>query len=29
MPLARIEDAVAEIGRGGIVVVVDDADREH
>ncbi|HEY2302748.1 MAG TPA: bifunctional 3,4-dihydroxy-2-butanone-4-phosphate synthase/GTP cyclohydrolase II [Acidimicrobiales bacterium] len=29
MPLARIEDAVAEIGRGGIVVVVDDEDREN
>jgi 3,4-dihydroxy 2-butanone 4-phosphate synthase / GTP cyclohydrolase II len=29
MALASIEDAVAEIGRGGIVVVVDDEDREN
>jgi 3,4-dihydroxy 2-butanone 4-phosphate synthase/GTP cyclohydrolase II len=29
MPLARIEDAVAAIGRGEIVVVVDDEDREN
>ena len=27
--LARIEDAVAAIGRGEIVVVVDDEDREN
>jgi 3,4-dihydroxy 2-butanone 4-phosphate synthase / GTP cyclohydrolase II len=29
MALASIEEAVAEIGRGGIVVVVDDEDREN
>ena len=29
MPLAKIEDAVAAIGRGEIVVVVDDEDREN
>ena len=29
MPFARIEDAVAAIGRGEIVVVVDDEDREN
>src|SRR5690242_18154950 len=29
MGLARIEDAVAAIGRGEIVVVVDDEDREN
>ncbi len=29
MTLARIEDAVAAIGRGEIVVVVDDEDREN
>jgi len=29
MPLARIEDAVAAIGRGEIVIVVDDEDREN
>ncbi|HET7651842.1 MAG TPA: bifunctional 3,4-dihydroxy-2-butanone-4-phosphate synthase/GTP cyclohydrolase II [Acidimicrobiales bacterium] len=29
MPLAPIEDAVAAIGRGEIVVVVDDEDREN
>jgi 3,4-dihydroxy 2-butanone 4-phosphate synthase/GTP cyclohydrolase II len=29
MALASIEDAVAEIARGGIVVVVDDEDREN
>jgi 3,4-dihydroxy 2-butanone 4-phosphate synthase / GTP cyclohydrolase II len=29
MPLASIEDAVAEIARGGIVVVVADEDREN
>ena len=29
MPLARIEDAIAAIGRGEIVVVVDDEDREN
>jgi 3,4-dihydroxy 2-butanone 4-phosphate synthase/GTP cyclohydrolase II len=29
MPLARIEEAVAAIGRGEIVVVVDDEDREN
>ncbi len=28
-PFARIEDAVAAVGRGEIVVVVDDADREN
>ena len=27
--LARIEDAIAAIGRGEIVVVVDDEDREN
>jgi 3,4-dihydroxy 2-butanone 4-phosphate synthase/GTP cyclohydrolase II len=29
MPLARIDDAVAAIGRGEIVIVVDDEDREN
>jgi 3,4-dihydroxy 2-butanone 4-phosphate synthase/GTP cyclohydrolase II len=29
MPLARIEQAIAAIGRGEIVVVVDDEDREN
>ena len=29
MPFARAEDAVGAIGRGEIVVVVDDADREN
>ncbi len=29
MPFAKIEDAVAAIGRGEIVVVVDDEDREN
>ncbi|HZT64838.1 MAG TPA: bifunctional 3,4-dihydroxy-2-butanone-4-phosphate synthase/GTP cyclohydrolase II [Acidimicrobiales bacterium] len=29
MPFARIEDAVAAIGRGEMVVVVDDHDREN
>ena len=29
MPLAPIEDAIAAIARGGIVVVVDDVDREN
>jgi 3,4-dihydroxy 2-butanone 4-phosphate synthase/GTP cyclohydrolase II len=29
MPFAPIEDAIAAIGRGEIVVVVDDADREN
>ncbi|MCL4423787.1 MAG: bifunctional 3,4-dihydroxy-2-butanone-4-phosphate synthase/GTP cyclohydrolase II [Actinobacteria bacterium] len=29
MPLARVEDAIAAIGRGEIVVVVDDEDREN
>jgi len=29
VPMARIEDAVAAIGRGEIVVVVDDEDREN
>ena len=29
MPLAPIEDAIAAIGRGEIVVVVDDEDREN
>ena len=29
MPFAPIEDAVAAIGRGEIVVVVDDEDREN
>ena len=29
MPFAQIEDAVAAIGRGEIVVVVDDEDREN
>ena len=29
MPLAKIEDAVAAIGRGEIVIVVDDEDREN
>ena len=27
--LAKIEDAIAAIGRGEIVVVVDDEDREN
>ena len=29
MPFAKIEDAVAAVGRGEIVVVVDDEDREN
>ena len=29
VPLARIEEAIAAIGRGEMVVVVDDADREN
>jgi 3,4-dihydroxy 2-butanone 4-phosphate synthase / GTP cyclohydrolase II len=29
MPFARIEDAIAAVGRGEIVVVVDDEDREN
>jgi 3,4-dihydroxy 2-butanone 4-phosphate synthase/GTP cyclohydrolase II len=29
MPFAKIEDAIAAIGEGEIVVVVDDADREN
>ena len=29
MPFARIEDAIAAVGRGEIVIVVDDADREN
>jgi 3,4-dihydroxy 2-butanone 4-phosphate synthase / GTP cyclohydrolase II len=29
MPLARIEDAIAAIARGEIVVVIDDEDREN
>ncbi len=29
MPLARIEDAIEAIGRGDIVIVVDDEDREN
>jgi 3,4-dihydroxy 2-butanone 4-phosphate synthase/GTP cyclohydrolase II len=29
MPFARIEDAITAIGRGEIVVVVDDEDREN
>jgi 3,4-dihydroxy 2-butanone 4-phosphate synthase/GTP cyclohydrolase II len=29
MPFATIEEAVSEIARGGIVVVVDDEDREN
>jgi 3,4-dihydroxy 2-butanone 4-phosphate synthase/GTP cyclohydrolase II len=29
MPLARIDDAVAAIGRGEIVIVIDDEDREN
>ncbi len=29
MPFAKIEDAVAAIGRGEIVIVVDDEDREN
>jgi 3,4-dihydroxy 2-butanone 4-phosphate synthase/GTP cyclohydrolase II len=29
MPFARIEDAIAAVGRGDIVVVVDDQDREN
>ena len=28
-PFARVEDAVAAIGRGEIVIVVDDEDREN
>src|SRR5919198_5493948 len=29
MPFARIDDAVAAIARGELVVVVEDADREN
>jgi len=29
MPFSSVEDAVAAIGRGGMVVVVDDEDREN
>src|SRR5437763_12025820 len=29
MPFANIEDAIAAIGEGEMVVVVDDADREN
>jgi 3,4-dihydroxy 2-butanone 4-phosphate synthase / GTP cyclohydrolase II len=29
MPVARIEDAIAAIGRGEIVIVVDDEEREN
>ena len=29
MPLARIEDAITAVGRGEIVIVVDDEDREN
>ena len=29
MPLARVEDVISAIGRGEIVVVVDDEDREN
>src|SRR5438105_10184407 len=29
MPFAPIDDAIAAIGRGDVVVVVDDADREN
>jgi 3,4-dihydroxy 2-butanone 4-phosphate synthase / GTP cyclohydrolase II len=29
MPLAKIEEAIAAVGRGEIVVVVDDEDREN
>jgi 3,4-dihydroxy 2-butanone 4-phosphate synthase / GTP cyclohydrolase II len=29
MPFAKVEDAVAAIGRGEIVIVVDDEDREN
>jgi 3,4-dihydroxy 2-butanone 4-phosphate synthase/GTP cyclohydrolase II len=29
MPFARIEDAIAAVGRGEIVIVVDDEDREN
>jgi 3,4-dihydroxy 2-butanone 4-phosphate synthase / GTP cyclohydrolase II len=29
MPFAKIEDAVASVGRGEIVIVVDDEDREN
>jgi 3,4-dihydroxy 2-butanone 4-phosphate synthase/GTP cyclohydrolase II len=29
MPFAKIEDAVAAVGRGEIVIVVDDEDREN
>ncbi|HLX88385.1 MAG TPA: 3,4-dihydroxy-2-butanone-4-phosphate synthase, partial [Acidimicrobiales bacterium] len=29
MPFARVEAAVTAVGRGEIVVVVDDADREN
>ena len=28
-PLAAVDDAIAAIGRGEIVVVVDDEDREN
>ncbi|MEC8827480.1 MAG: 3,4-dihydroxy-2-butanone-4-phosphate synthase, partial [Actinomycetota bacterium] len=28
-PLAAVEDAIAAVGRGEIVVVVDDEDREN
>ncbi|HZM31017.1 MAG TPA: bifunctional 3,4-dihydroxy-2-butanone-4-phosphate synthase/GTP cyclohydrolase II [Acidimicrobiales bacterium] len=29
MPLAKIDDAIAAIGRGEIVIVIDDEDREN
>src|SRR5947208_16854345 len=29
MPMARIDDAIAAIGRGDMVVAVDDEDREN
>src|SRR5262245_468485 len=29
MPLAKVDDAIAAIGRGEIVIVVDDEDREN
>src|ERR687892_580322 len=29
MPFAKVEDAVAAVGRGEIVIVVDDEDREN
>ena len=29
MSLARIEEAIAQLRRGGMVVVVDDEDREN